>query len=66
MGRSLIYRVKKEDFPHVAHRLGISLTGRSEDVRGTLTEKYSPTGSFRVTLPEGEGLITGLSLDDMQ
>jgi len=38
-----IYRLRKEDFTHVAQRLNIALKGRLDDMRKALSEYYSET-----------------------
>jgi len=43
MGKKWIYRLKKEDFAHVAQRLNVALEGRLEDMRKALLEYYSET-----------------------
>jgi len=43
MGTKWIYRLKKEDFAHVAQRLIVALEGRLEDMRKALSEYYSET-----------------------
>jgi len=41
MGKRWIYRLKKEDFTHVAQRPNVALEGRLEDMRKALSEYYS-------------------------
>jgi len=43
MGKKWIYRLKKEDFAHVAQRLNVALEGRLDDMRKALSEYYSET-----------------------
>jgi len=43
MGMKWIYRLKKEDFAHVAQRLNVALEGRLDDMRKALSEYYSVT-----------------------
>jgi len=43
MGKKWIYRLKKEDFPHVAQRPKVALEGRLDDMRKALSEYYSET-----------------------
>jgi len=38
MGKKWIYRLKKEDFANVAQRLNVTLDGRLEDMRKTLSK----------------------------
>jgi len=43
MGKKWIYRLKKEDFAHVAQKLNVALEGRLDDMRKALSEYYSET-----------------------
>jgi len=43
MGKRWIYRLKKEDFAHVAQWLNVALDGRIDDIRMALSEYYSET-----------------------
>jgi len=43
MGKKWIYRLKKEDFAHVAQRINVALEGRLEDMRKALSEDASPS-----------------------
>jgi len=43
MGKKWIYRLKKEDFAHVAQRPNVALEGRLDDMRKALSEYYSET-----------------------
>jgi len=43
MGKKWIYRLKKEDFAHVAQRLNVALESRLDDMRKALSEYYSET-----------------------
>jgi len=38
MGKKWIYRLKKEDFNHVAQRLNVALKGRLDDIRKKLSD----------------------------
>jgi len=69
MGRKWIYRLKKEDFAHVAQSLNIALDDRLDDMRRTLSEYYSETEndpllvdiwagpSITLTNAEGDNLV---------
>jgi len=43
MEKKWIYRLKKEDFPHVAQKLNVALETRLDDMRKALSEYYSET-----------------------
>jgi len=43
MGKKWIYRLKKEDFAHVAQMLNVALEDRLGDMRKALSEYYSET-----------------------
>jgi len=43
MGMKCIYRLKKEDFAHVAQKLNVALESRLDDMRKALSEYYSET-----------------------
>jgi len=45
VGKKWIYRLKKEDFAHVAQKLNFALEGRLDDMRKALSEYYSETES---------------------
>jgi len=43
MGKKWTYRLKKEDFAHVAQKLNVALDGRLDDMRMALSEYSSET-----------------------
>jgi len=75
-----LYRLKKEDFAHVAQRLNVALEGRLEDMSEYYTEtendpqlvdiwaELEATYNDRAgpSITEGENLLASLSFDNMQ
>jgi len=71
MGKKWIYRLKKEDFAHVAQRLNVAETENDPqlvDIWAELEETYHDRAGPSITLTnaEGDNLVASLSFDNMQ